>query len=64
MWIIRITNIQFTPNFKCNNMAAQVVALLEYLIYSLEVFTHIIPVLKYADNQTNKYILYSGFEMQ
>ena len=45
-------------------MAAQVVALLEYLIYSLEVFTHIIPVLKYADNQTNKYILYSGFEMQ
>jgi len=22
MWLIRITNIQFTLNFKCNNMAA------------------------------------------
>jgi len=28
------------------------------------VFTHVITVLKYADNQPIKYILYSGFEMQ
>jgi len=36
----------------------------EYQIYSREVFTHVITVLKYADNQPIKYILYSGFEMQ
>jgi len=36
----------------------------EYLIYSWEVFTCVITILKYADNQPIKYILYSGFEMQ
>jgi len=61
MWLIGMTSIYFTLSFRRRHtwQLCQ-----EYQIYSREVFTRVITVSKYADNQPIKYILYSGFEMQ
>jgi len=61
MWLIGMTSIYFTLSFRRRHVRW---LRWEYQIYSREVFTCIVTVLKYVDNQPIKYILYSRFEMQ